>query len=147
LELNKWYKRSGELLVWNGGKNTYGFCQDGGYCHYMLFSIATSAIPATKEEVETALIAEAKKKYTLGCKIKKLDNFYYGSSNLIIYDLTKIEYEEDINQLSIKDKEGYWICVFDNGKWAEIIPEPIELSLEQIAEKFGVDVSQIKIIK
>lgn len=147
LELNKWYKRSGELLVWNGGKNTYGFCQDGGYCHDMLFSIATSAIPATKEEVETALIAEAKKKYTLGCKIKKLDNFYYGSSNLIIYDLTKIEYEEDINQLSIKDKEGYWICVFDNGKWAEIISEPIELSLEQIAEKFGVDVSQIKIKK
>ena len=41
----------------------------------------------------------------------------------------------------------FGIHVFNNGKWAEIIEEPIELTLEEIAEKFGCKVEQIKIKK
>ena len=37
--------------------------------------------------------------------------------------------------------------VFSNGIWAEIVSEPIELTLDQVAEKFGYDVKQIKIVK
>jgi len=65
LVVGKWYKRGGELVVWNGGKTTYGFVNLGGKYHYsniLLFSIIEGAIPATHKEVETALIEEAEKR-------------------------------------------------------------------------------------
>jgi hypothetical protein len=143
LEVGKWYKRIGELLVWNGGENTYGFCDGGGYCDNMLFTIATSAIPSTKEEVETALIAEAKRRgFKDGVKVAR--SGINGDLKFATLELKGFRYHEETNELDSANTEGYY---FRNGKWAEIISEPIELSLDEIAKKFGVDVSQIKIKK
>lgn len=150
LEVGKWYKtKNGHLKFFVDEGTAYGFDMIGnwnevGKGYRYSFRSDNYWTPATDKEVETALIAEAKRKYTLGCKIKKLDNFYYGSSNLIIDDLTKIQYEKASNQLAIKDKKGFWICIFKNGKWAEIISEPIELTLEQRIERIE---EQLKIKK
>jgi hypothetical protein len=100
---------------------------------------------AAEEEVETALIAEAKRRgYKANIKITH-DGLLNERGILITegkrnISNSKFEYEENVLRQS-----GH--IIYSNGKWAEIISEPIELSLEQIAEKFGVDVSQIKIKK
>lgn len=90
---------------------------------------------ATEKEVETALIAEAKRRGLVdGVFIK---SFIYGKSFL----------KGDRYYISngIFKLNGNWLM--KDGKWAEICEEPIELTLEQIAEKFNVNVEQLKIKK
>lgn len=97
---------------------------------------------ATKEEVETALIAEAKKRGYENNKIYCIVGNVDTLSDKLIYGVFRYENNDLIYQMY-----GVSYTIFSKGKWAEIISEPIELSLDQIAEKFGVDVSQIKIKK
>lgn len=140
LEFGKWYKRGSELLVWNGGENTYGFTEDGYYYDDMLFSCFTTAIPATKEEVETALIAEAKRRGLVdGAKIEQVK--YGGVRNLKSggADYTYFPEEDYMTYFG-------W-TIYSKGEWSKVIKETLEVSLDEIAEKFGVDVSQIKIKK
>lgn len=156
LEVGKWYKwkDTGDVFLYitnfNGDK-VKGFGVDKtdwfdnrnnvnywGYKNDKFWTLAT------KEEVETALIAEAKRRgFKKGIKITHnglLDE--YGHKIVSGERSVRTElfsYEENVLRMNCH-------IIYSNGVWAEIISEPIELSLEQIAEKFGVDVSQIKII-
>lgn len=148
LELNNWYKvKEEDDSFWfvekikeDGDGVGYGFCI-GEYKHCDTINIKKfTFIQATKEEVETALKNEWKKiakKYDYS--VKTLDGYELHECGFeIVYNFTKNK--------AYLNSSGYQ-CIFDNGKWAEIISEPIELSLDEIAEKFGVDVSLIKIKK
>lgn len=157
LELNKWYKNKkweGSLFFYDGETNKengshcgYGFTYNHEWVDFSKngnWNINDGYELATKEEVETSLIAEAKKRGLLnkGVMVKSA----YSQIKETINGLN-LKYSELENSLysnyGVKDS----ICLFHNGKWAEIISEPIELSLDEIAEKFNVDVSLIKIKK
>jgi hypothetical protein len=160
LEVGKWYKGDVDfksLIYITGLENRisyrtikyYGFTF-GDYSESGTISNLdheNSLVLATKEEVETALIAEAKRKgFKNGVTFKSLD---YKCNNIkIINDFFKFDLNSNDLYLKVYAHAGQrYRSVFLGGVWAEIISEPIEVSLEQIAEKFGVDVSQIKIKK
>lgn len=149
LKVNKWYKVKTKgydkeaLICFDNDKLEFNY----GFNHIGVFSKNFRNLkeclsddnqevePATDEEVKTALIAEAKKRgYKEGVNIKNL------LANSIV---------NCVGKSFLYQNNELWFscigCIFKDGKWAEIIPETVELSLEDIAKKFGVDVSQIKI--
>lgn len=136
LEAGKWYIYSNCLLVWNNGLATYGFNGRGFWAEDYAFSVA-DARPATKEEIESALTKEADRiGFKSGAKIKPFNIKYNG-----IVDLQfKTEYKEDEKEFW---RGGY--CIFKEGKWATILPQQTELTLQQIAEKFNVPVDSLRI--
>lgn len=113
LEVGKWYKdRYSKFLVYiqeihrfNNDISGYGFYTNLSWFESKRVSIKDIIFDtATHEEVETALIEEAKRR-----GFKEIAYFrFYEKTNVLN------------NQ--INDSEG--IIVFDNGKWAEIVQEP-----------------------
>jgi hypothetical protein len=101
-------------------------------------------ILATEQEVTTVLIEEAKKRgfkegvtiSSTGINEFKQDEYKPFSGNF--------SFKPKLNILECKNGNGH---IFDNGTWATIIPQEVELTLEEIAEKFNIDVNQLKIKK
>lgn len=131
LEVGKWYKYPNHenwLLCIVGFKdgmvvNSYGFdCNSGWMDGWNQKGITEmgNVTPATDKEVETALIAEAKKRgFKKGVRYKSLYNDYdsgmVNNSGLI--------YKSKINCLYVKSGEMIDV-IFRKGNWAEIIEEP-----------------------
>ena len=116
LEVGKWYKKDGELAVWNNGKDTYGFNDSGYWRDEMLFS-TKDITPATDKEVEDALKIEAKKR-----------GFKEGVKFLCAIDGSESEFIENYsgsyNEWQYKNNHLSRECMqylFNDGKWATII--------------------------
>lgn len=147
LEVGKWYTVENGCLFflekitddWFKG---YGFTSAKNYYNDFQEYKSKKLTIATDQEVETALINEAKKRGFKDGNYKCLDFPTLTIKNCNIY-----EYSAYKNRLFLSSKGIYCNLIFNNGKWAEIISETIELTLEQIAEKFNVSVEQIKIKK
>ena len=113
LEVGKWYRRNSELLVWNGGKNTYGFAGNGLWGKGLLFSGDETGL-ATDKEVETALIKEGLKR-----GFNKGVRFTSSWNSEMECKFNGMEYDKCSNSLSSGiDRND---CMFQNGKWATII--------------------------
>lgn len=143
LEIGKWYNhKEGECLAFvekltNDDFIGYGFEYSkkwkntkgnwtNGYSGWTL---------ATEEEVKTALIAEAKKRgFKDGVRLKCAK---HPDTEPLTF--SKITFDS-IDALG----NGCWNYIFYKGKWAEIISEPIELTLEQRIERIE---EQLKIKK
>lgn len=146
LEVGKWYIISTfgleRLLNFSGNYDInrkplgYGFNLKGEYIPFNSIGWAYDTIrPATNERVQEALIKEAKKRgYGKGVKVKGISSNF---SFKIHGDYFK--FYEDTNVLTLGDN-----LIFENGEWAEIIETELELTLDEIAEKFGVDKVKIK---
>lgn len=162
LETGKWYLRTfmGDTGLFNfsgrydGNNNPLGYgvnihgdwkdLDDNGWLYDEIRL-------ATAEEVETALINEAKKRgFEDGVKFKSLDGYDYHT----IGEMDNWCDTEE-NFLRVESIKSEWFnyggmgcsnpAIFLNGKWAEIIEETeIELTLDEIAEKFRVDRVKIK---
>lgn len=135
LVVGKWYKANYNgrewLLIYNDGKYASGFL--GGYYNDNFWSfspnggIAEEVIPATKEEVEEALIKEAKKRgfenigdlsliFPYGTVFKKGDFKTYDN---------EFRFFEKYNAL---DLDG--VRIFKDGEWAEIKYDKSEVKEE-----------------
>jgi len=139
LDIGKWYIGYNDgchyLTVWNKGSDTYGFFE--GYWGYnWVFSddIALKLRPATPEEVEAALIKEAKRRgFKEGVRIEK--DLHDGMECKLI--------DEDFELVDGMLLTDFGDCIFYNGKWAEIITEPkvmvngYEMEQEGDIIKFG----------
>jgi len=150
LEVGKWYRSKNNPLafctkVLNENEFIgYGF---GTHSADVWFN-ESERIPwngewtlATEAEVEEALINEAKKRgFKEGVGVQwKFNGVPYSNSFPINTDFY---FESKNNSLTFNGG-----VVFRNGTWAEIIPTVTELSYQQIADKFGVDVNTLKIKK
>jgi len=100
---------------------------------------------ATPEEVESALINEAKKR---GFK-KGYKSFPH---NIYAYKITDSDFyfDSNNNQLFVRQKNDTFAKIFDNGKWAEILPQektvvPMEKALKIIAKKMKTTPENIEI--
>ena len=145
LEYGKWYKCNfnNNRISLQVDKNTrYGFDFSGDWVNFdnAMADITkeNSWTLATPKEVEEALTKEIKKRYPTDSRVKCLHN----SSRCTVTNKSRVVYNKEHNYVCFAGAK-----VFDNGKFAEIVSEPIELTLDQIAEKFGVSVEQIKIVK
>ena len=154
LEVGKWYKtKNGHLKFFVDEDTAYGFDMIGnwnevGKGYRYSFRSDNYWTPATDKEVETALIAEAKRRgFKDGVKIRHILFDMSFSKGLPIINNFNLTYDHSDNSLDYKAEDGQRFRIFKDGKWAEICEEPIELTLEQIAEKFNVNVEQLKIKK
>jgi hypothetical protein len=141
LEVGKWYKNIHGAMWFYQGNNikTYGFTTCNTYFNTLFINWEFGNWTlATPQEVEEALTKEAVKRgYEMGVKVKDI-----GSKNITNISKSRFDFYPIDNDAYMGGAK-----IFDNGIWAEIISEPIELTLDQVAEKFGYDVSQIKIVK
>jgi hypothetical protein len=147
-EQGKWYKDNEHDMFYinenpnNSSFSVYGFL-NGGWRDR--FSVGRTWITsgeckeATKEEVEAALIAEAKKRgFIHGANFIGI-----GSERETLVDLntTPNEWQFDINKNSLSHYCNNYF--FSKGKWATIIEEPEEITIEQIQKELG---RKIKIV-
>jgi hypothetical protein len=91
---------------------------------------------ATPQEVETALINEAKKRgFKEGCSFNAV--VFMNSQRQLFNSSGKLDFDHfDNNNVIYID--GY--AVFENGKWAEILPQPTEMTVEEIEAKLGYSI-------
>ncbi len=145
LEVGKWYKSPefGSSLFRvtkiNGNYATaYGFNFVGKWQDEkdeFAFSHLENKTLATPEEVETALINEAKKRGL------------YGNISIITpYDGTERRLKDNGSKFNYFENEKecyltyYGWRVFQNGKWATIIEQPTKMTVAEIEEKLGLKV-------
>jgi len=115
-EVGKWYRNSVGLFHVTKVKNdtvfAYGFCRER-WAENESFPIKKyqeDDVLACEEEIANALIFEAKKRgYVKGVNV--------GTQKI---NCDKYRYYSD-STLYIHDTEGVGICIFNKGKWAEII--------------------------
>lgn len=120
-ELNKWYNvkypDGNALINYQSDKgNSYGFSYSGkwsnDFCVFGYDNPITFELEA-ESKVRDILIKELKEKYPINSKVKSAHSgSEYTISN---YDIT---FNFESNRIH---SDG--ICVFDNGKWAEIVKE------------------------
>ena len=121
LEIGKWYKIFNGLVCYQGDelKGNYGFhCK--GWGEYMMTTEAAKIkgilpIPATNEEVEEALIAEAKKR---GFKEKKTHNCHDHTSHHLCIGKIEMGWYDNIYALHFSEGAGIF---YKDGNWASII--------------------------
>jgi len=148
LEVGKWYKSTiADALYFikeqtKNGFNTYGLV-GGEWCIDEITHYLDKFELATESEIKEALINEAKKRgFKEGVKFKDQDGDIQSAYGNI--DFENINGETFKNIITFGRGNG---LIFWDGTWAEIIPTVTELTLEQIADKFGVDVNTLKIKK
>lgn len=135
LKVGKWYKKKsyGDLMFYFNGKytnknneNNYGFDYDGVFQKEIGVHKheVNEYYGATKQEVEQALIAEAKRRgFKQGVKVSR------SWTNRKIVNIQDNNFRlDDINTLLL-----YGYEIFKDGVWAEIIDDKSELK-EEIKE-------------
>lgn len=153
LEVGKWYVLKTYLSDWlmnyqGNGSVSYGFNTTKDWGNNYIMQECDDWKEATHEEVESALIAEAKKRgYKKGVRIKGLDN-----GEICTLPNGGFEYMENENVLwfgnPYDDYDGFEI--FNDGKWAQILPEEKTIitkgkALRIIAKKLKVSPESIEI--
>lgn len=136
LEIGRWYTdNKNYLMVWNGGKSTYGFYK-GEYRYDWSFMYEDNKTPATDKEVEEALIKEAKKRGL------------WNNPNIKCLCLGEKNTTQGLNQAFCIKQNSMWTEygeIFKNGKWAEIISEPVKkMTVSEICKELGYEVEIIK---
>ena len=138
LEVGKWYKGNVDFdsLIYitkltNKGYyneiNYYGFTF-GEYNKRCINNLGheQSLVLATYQEVEEALINEAKKRgYDKGVSIKEC--LQGGDYNAKLKN--GFTFSFDYGLWSYSYTNGQNVCIFKDGKWAEIIQQPTEIEL------------------
>ena len=158
LEAGRWYKLPtfGKLMfMFTGGFGndaTYGFNRIGEFCDKIGVQRTRieEYVPATDEEVETALIEEAKRRgFKKGVRVNDIYNGKSDTDTTTIssndFDYEGVPLGKFQDKMALRDSKGN--ILFVDGQWADVIHSPIELTIEEIAERFGVSVEQIKIKK
>lgn len=145
LEVGKWlkYKHSSTIIYRTGNTSGYGINSNGDWEEYDNYTFEKRPKDwrlATEQEVKTALTDEFFRKVKIGNTVKCLNGLSVDIRGKMTF------FESSTNTLLLQD-DCFRFELFKDGKWAEIISEPIELTLEQIAEKFNVNVEQLKIKK
>ena len=146
LEVGKWYKMKGDthfLCNFNGNignnGNSYGFNLKGEWMdNSMCFHNSDTYVEATPEEVETALVNEAKKRgFEVGVKFENMNNKFIQTI------ISKPYFSEISNTLHVKSPKEDWDkgnsnpCIFNNGTWAEILQTPNDVI--KVIETYGKD--------
>lgn len=151
-DLNKWYRSTDEcgfLVFLTRKRNTkeieyYGFSEevwtDNDWLHEGY--LRDDMTEATDEEVEEALIVEAKKRYNVHDKLK----YFKGNSReQVINKMYEFIYRPCDNELLIRGASNSRcaLVIFKEGKWAEVINDN-EMTIEELEKLTGIKNLKIK---
>ena len=154
LEVGKWYKRPHNsalfyvteiLNIDSNHCKVFGFDNVGKWMPENAKTFPDNDFEATPEQIESALINEAKKR---GFKNGAIgNNSNPNECNLINNKLNFIgmEFDDKTNELrAINNVSSFW-TVFKYGKWAEIIPEETKVitmdkAVKILSKKYGKQV-------
>lgn len=130
LEVGKWYKtpKHGKAMFFiteiiGDAIYGYGLNSEGTWRHISCFCLADSKAnePATREEVEAMLIAEAKKRgFVEGANVKGLGVLSLGEC---MGNDSGYYYDSNFNWLLANISLGQNAFIFEKGQWATIVPE------------------------
>lgn len=128
LVVGKWYKTDKTLFNHQEYYNSYGFFNNEwviGWKTGVKDFYGVTPIEASRQEVEEALLREARRRYRVGYTVRCLD----GINDVVRgTDIAFANYKLFTNGEKVDD--GEWFntsgCLFDNGKWAEIIEQPVD---------------------
>ena len=146
-EVGKWYKDTDDGYICccqeHDNYDLIGYGVELIYGELIWFETVyvrkESAILATEQEVREVLIKEAEKKgFKKGVRIKEHADGNVGDISLSI-DYDDFVFLKQENQLEMD-----CAIIFDNGKWAEIIDEPKEMTVSEIAKELGYKVKIVK---
>jgi hypothetical protein len=143
LEVGKWYKNT---------KHDYIFCFNGIYDDFSQYGVNKLGVwsvelssherhiafftPATPEEVETALVNEAKKR-----GFKEGVYYCFGGKKIEAKGEIRFNHQGKYNDLYFERSERF---IFKDGKWAEILPQPIKMTVAEVEAKLGHAVEIVK---
>lgn len=126
MEIGKWYKNGGCLFCFVKETDSdiigYGF-DFGGKWHNLKGGWIKSKTEATKEEVESALRAEAIKK---GFKAGVQFNSVFGNSPSTFKGSPSFYPTLGFNLYG----SNYSGCIYSDGKWAEIVKPQVKINVE-----------------
>ena len=146
LEVGKWYKtpKYGSALfcvtnIDNEDVEAYGFNMYNSWTK-KCFGFAENSliynILATDQEVETALIKEAKKRgFKEGIEFNSPNAEHHYAFNQKIINCDFLTWDKDLTvRKTSKNVNG---IIFSEGKWAEIIESTPEYTMQELTEKLG----------
>lgn len=142
LEVGKWYRHtSGSLANYQGlNKSCYGISIYGGWNHQEWFITRNQGwTEAPAQEVEEALIKEAKRRYKVGDKLNKVQDDFSKGNRIFNTNLT---HQAGLCDLWIDDDNRYSSCIFKDGKWAKVIKE--HKSLEERVKELEDRVKELE---
>lgn len=124
---NEWYKFEGTkflMFIHNNGR--YGFTTCGywwdGETESKEYNKTTGYIKATKQEIEEALIVEAKRRGFVKGSVSNNSNIHnLKYQNYTMLKEPILEYDIENNSLREKVSDGQTRCIFHNGVWSEVI--------------------------
>lgn len=138
---NTWYKHTKHNSIMFNVKNGYGY----GINHYGVWIKDAAWLAnylengrwreATNEEIEESLTNESKKCYEIGDLVECIRNDYAGGKR-VIDNFEKASFEN--NKLYLENTRGYMICVFEDGKWAQVITpaSDIHTDIQALKDKY-----------
>jgi hypothetical protein len=129
LKVGEWYKKDNYLMVWNEGRDTYGF-YEGSYGSDWSFDLS-DLTPATEEEVKEALISQCKK---LGIWEVPVKCLYGSSGKMSCFDI-------QFNDNRLWSTYG---VVFEDGVFAKPLPIKKQMTVSQLEEELGYEIEIIK---
>lgn len=139
LEVGKWYKWVYDSSVLLCVTKLLGDRQARGYGwnykgEWLDAEIVTwddnNVIPATGEDVEAALIAEAKRRYRDGDKVGEVDDRSLGGRNSMVIQKVENSFMDLDGSVCVESDNGYYICLFTDGKWATVITPGNDISAD-----------------
>ena len=140
LEVRRWYKSEEyglwfiEELIDHSREKSYGINKKGNWVKSGLRFKCNDYKPATPEEVETALVNEAKRRgFVDGVTI--LSTGINGWKSDVFEPFSGVfSYKEKLNILECNYGNGH---IFENGTWAEILQTPNDVI--KVIETYGTD--------
>jgi hypothetical protein len=128
------------LCYHDGNRFVYGFECSGDWCLFKQnYKGSGDEERATEEEVKEALISEAKRRgFKEGVRFVSV----YPDSQRNEVEITRCNFSYD----GIEEPYLFIdsMCAFYNGKWATIIEEPKEMTVEEISKALGHEVKIVK---
>lgn len=143
-EVGKYYKLIGVPTVVScytgveiqGDKTGYGMNHNNSWCNDVIMRHVNKWEPATDEEIKEMLVKEAKKKgFKKGVR-------FNSASDQTVFSCKSDEFTFIEQRNSLCTSSGG--SVFCHGKWATIIEQPLELTVEEISKKYGREVKIVK---
>lgn len=117
-----------------GDDNRYGFDSNGIWSSLIGKAFDNRLVLATSEEVEQALITEAKKKGYEGKYIKIMLDSRVGEKSHAVMS-GELEYTKSTDQLRFNSGSSIY-TIYCNGKWAEILPSTPNIVINGYTAKF-----------
>ena len=133
----QWYKRNQEILKWNSGNQTIGFCSGGRFGNDYYFSTSANPQHVTEVELADAFRAEAIRR---GFSDKRKNFICLKHQNKVnLFPIKDWYYHPELDSFWTAGRDCGGYCIYEDGKWADVIESITKKEAEKILGKHIID--------